>query len=127
MPVQKGVFQETSCPKDKLDRSWLSPWSHLHRCGRSWMALHLIVEPGKRLLSTFMSFIFSFDWCGLPKKSKTLPLDCFNRISGVLWTNDKFQVSTNKLTFLDLELRLRDKNTLFSKVVGGMVSRYLLL
>ena len=45
----------------------------------------------------------------------------FIRISGVLWTNDTFQVSTNKLTFLDLELKLRDKNTAFMRVVNGHV------
>ena len=27
MPVQKGGFHETTCPKDRLDRSWLSPYS----------------------------------------------------------------------------------------------------
>ena len=26
LPVQKGGFQETACPKDRLDGSWLSPW-----------------------------------------------------------------------------------------------------
>ena len=44
------------------------------------------------------------------------------RISGVLWTNDKFQVSTNKLTFIDLELRLRDKNTTYGRILGKNVS-----
>lgn len=47
--------------------------------------------------------------------------DCF-RISGVLFTNDHFQVSTNKLTFLDLEMRLRDKSTIFSRIINGQVS-----
>ena len=46
----------------------------------------------------------------------------FFRISGVLWTNDKFQVSTNKLTFIDLELRLRDKHTTYGRVLGKNVS-----
>ncbi|KAI0226091.1 Structural maintenance of chromosomes flexible hinge domain-containing protein 1 [Lamellibrachia satsuma] len=59
-----------------------------------------------------------FDWCSVPKKNKGVPLDCYNRISGVLWTNDKFQVSTNKLTFIDLELRLRDKNTTYGRILG---------
>ena len=26
MPVQNGGFQETACPKDRQDRSWLSPY-----------------------------------------------------------------------------------------------------
>ncbi len=45
----------------------------------------------------------------------------FGRISGVLWTNDKFQVSTNKLTFIDLEMKLRDKNTAYCRVIGRQV------
>jgi len=39
------------------------------------------------------------------------------RVSGVLWTNDKFQVSTNKLTFIDLEVKLRDKDTTYARVI----------
>jgi len=46
------------------------------------------------------------------------------RVSGVLWTNDKFQVSTNKLTFIDLELRLRDKNTTYGRILGKNVSNF---
>ncbi|XP_044280413.1 structural maintenance of chromosomes flexible hinge domain-containing protein 1 isoform X4 [Varanus komodoensis] len=60
-----------------------------------------------------------FEWCALPKKRGLTPVECYNRISGVLFTNDKFQVSTNKLTFMDLELKLKDKNTLFTRVVNG--------
>ena len=67
-----------------------------------------------------LSFL-RFEWCQAPKKSKDIPIECFNRVSGVLWTNDKFQVSTNKLTFIDLEVRLRDKNTAWSRVIGKNV------
>lgn len=63
----------------------------------------------------------SFEFCSPPKKRGLVALECFNRISGVLFTNDKFQVSTNKLTFMDLELKLKDKNTLFTRVVNGQV------
>ena len=35
----------------------------------------------------------------------------------MLWTNDKFQVSTNKLTFIDLELKLRDKDTTYARII----------
>ncbi|XP_025090642.1 structural maintenance of chromosomes flexible hinge domain-containing protein 1-like isoform X1 [Pomacea canaliculata] len=65
------------------------------------------------------TLIEDFDWCSLPKKNRSLPVECYNRISGVLWTNDSFQVSTNKLTYLDLEMRLRDKNTAFTRVFNG--------
>ncbi|KAL8609443.1 hypothetical protein ACOMHN_006630 [Nucella lapillus] len=65
------------------------------------------------------TLIDEFDWCSIPKKNRHLPVECYNRISGVLWTNDTFQVSTNKLTFLDLEMKLRDKNTVFTRVVNG--------
>lgn len=54
----------------------------------------------------------------------SIPVECFNRISGVLWTNDKFQVSTNKLTFMDLANRMMEKNTIFQRVVLGQVKNY---
>ncbi|KFO27101.1 Structural maintenance of chromosomes flexible hinge domain-containing protein 1 [Fukomys damarensis] len=60
-----------------------------------------------------------FDWCTPPKKRGLAPIECYNRISGALFTNDKFQVSTNKLTFMDLELKLKDKNTLFTRILNG--------
>ncbi|XP_019127178.2 structural maintenance of chromosomes flexible hinge domain-containing protein 1 isoform X1 [Larimichthys crocea] len=61
--------------------------------------------------------VSEFDWC-TDKKSK-LPAECYNRISGVLFTDDKFQVSTNKLTFMDLELKLKNKDTIFTRIVNG--------
>ncbi|XP_069777834.1 structural maintenance of chromosomes flexible hinge domain-containing protein 1 isoform X2 [Narcine bancroftii] len=64
-----------------------------------------------------------FEFCAPPKKRGVVAVECFNRISGVLFTNDKFQVSTNKLTFMDLELKLKDKNTLFTRVVNGQEQR----
>ncbi|XP_061452282.1 structural maintenance of chromosomes flexible hinge domain-containing protein 1 isoform X2 [Rhineura floridana] len=64
-----------------------------------------------------------FEWCALPKKRGLAPIECYNRISGALFTNDKFQVSTNKLTFMDLELKLKDKNTLFTRIVNGQEQR----
>ncbi|XP_060679586.1 structural maintenance of chromosomes flexible hinge domain-containing protein 1 isoform X1 [Hemiscyllium ocellatum] len=64
-----------------------------------------------------------FEFCAPPKKRGLVALECYNRISGVLFTNDKFQVSTNKLTFMDLELKLKDKNTLFTRVVNGQEQR----
>ncbi|KAM4688949.1 structural maintenance of chromosomes flexible hinge domain-containing protein 1 [Discoglossus pictus] len=67
--------------------------------------------------------IEDFDWCAPPKKRGLGPLECYNRISGVLFTNDKFQVSTNKLTFLDLSLKLQDKNTIFTRIVNGQEQR----
>ncbi|XP_019402215.1 PREDICTED: structural maintenance of chromosomes flexible hinge domain-containing protein 1 [Crocodylus porosus] len=64
-----------------------------------------------------------FDWCAPPKKRGLSPVECYNRISGALFTNDKFQVSTNKLTFMDLELKLKDKNTLFTRILNGQEQR----
>uniref|UniRef100_A0ABM0MF63 Structural maintenance of chromosomes flexible hinge domain-containing protein 1-like n=1 Tax=Saccoglossus kowalevskii TaxID=10224 RepID=A0ABM0MF63_SACKO len=69
------------------------------------------------------TFIDDFDWNAVSKKRGPIPVECYNRLSGVLWTNDKFQVSTNKLTFLDLELKLKDKNTVFNRVVQGQTQR----
>ncbi|XP_036273622.1 structural maintenance of chromosomes flexible hinge domain-containing protein 1 isoform X3 [Pipistrellus kuhlii] len=64
-----------------------------------------------------------FDWCAPPKKRGLAPIECYNRISGALFTNDRFQVSTNKLTFMDLELKLKDKNTLFTRISNGQEQR----
>nr|KAG5694801.1 hypothetical protein BaRGS_019178 [Batillaria attramentaria] len=58
--------------------------------------------------------IFECFWNG-----RLIPYTLIEEISGVLWTNDSFQVSTNKLTFLDLEMKLKDKNTVFMRVVNG--------
>ncbi|GFR98432.1 structural maintenance of chromosomes flexible hinge domain-containing protein 1-like [Elysia marginata] len=65
------------------------------------------------------TLIEEFEWCSLPKRQNNIPTECYNRISGVIWTSDSFQVSTNKLTFLDLELKLRDKNTNFVRILNG--------
>ncbi|XP_072544127.1 structural maintenance of chromosomes flexible hinge domain-containing protein 1 [Salminus brasiliensis] len=69
------------------------------------------------------SSVNEFEWCAKPKKVCAVPLECYNRISGVLFTNDCFQVSTNKLTFMDLELQLRDKETIFTRVLNGQEQR----
>ncbi|XP_069813827.1 structural maintenance of chromosomes flexible hinge domain-containing protein 1 [Dendropsophus ebraccatus] len=67
--------------------------------------------------------IQEFDWCAVPKKRTLVPSECYNRISGVLFANDKFEVSTNKLTFLDLGLKLQEKNTIFTRVTNGQDQR----
>ncbi|XP_071144533.1 structural maintenance of chromosomes flexible hinge domain-containing protein 1-like [Mytilus edulis] len=67
--------------------------------------------------------IEDFEWCAEPKKGKNLPLECYNRISGVLFTNDHFQVSTNKLTFIDLEMRMKEKNTAYHRIHNGQEKR----
>lgn len=67
--------------------------------------------------------VSEFEWCKRPKKAGAVPFECYNRISGVLFANDRFQVSTNKLTFMDLELQLRDKETIFTRVNNGQEQR----
>lgn len=67
--------------------------------------------------------VSEFDWCARPKKSAHMPEECYSRVSGALFANDRFRVTTNKLTFLDLELQLRDKDTFFTRVVGGQEQR----
>ncbi|ROL42214.1 Structural maintenance of chromosomes flexible hinge domain-containing protein 1 [Anabarilius grahami] len=67
--------------------------------------------------------VSEFEWCKRPKKPGAVPSECYNRISGVLFANDRFQVSTNKLTFMDLELQLRDKETIFTRVHNGQEQR----
>ncbi|XP_069552437.1 structural maintenance of chromosomes flexible hinge domain-containing protein 1 [Brachyistius frenatus] len=63
--------------------------------------------------------VFEFDWCSRPSKGSTLPLECFSRFSGVLFTDDRFTVNANKLNFIDLESKLQNKNTIFTTVVTG--------
>uniref|UniRef100_A0A3P9KIQ5 Structural maintenance of chromosomes flexible hinge domain containing 1 n=1 Tax=Oryzias latipes TaxID=8090 RepID=A0A3P9KIQ5_ORYLA len=67
--------------------------------------------------------VSEFDWCSRPKKSCALPAECFSRLSGVLFTNDKFAVSTNKLKFMELELKLRNKETIFTPIFKDQVTR----
>ncbi|KAM4026795.1 structural maintenance of chromosomes flexible hinge domain-containing protein 1 [Anomaloglossus baeobatrachus] len=67
--------------------------------------------------------IQEFDWCAVPKKRGLVPPECYNRISGALFANDKFEVSTNKLTFLDLGIKLQDKNTIFTRITNGQEQR----
>uniref|UniRef100_UPI003AAAAD97 structural maintenance of chromosomes flexible hinge domain-containing protein 1 n=1 Tax=Centroberyx gerrardi TaxID=166262 RepID=UPI003AAAAD97 len=67
--------------------------------------------------------VSEFDWCARPKKAAPLPAECYSRFSGVLFTDDRFQVSTNKLTFMDLELQLRNTDTIFTRIVNGQEQR----
>lgn len=67
------------------------------------------------ILLTSILFYLALTGVLLLRREGLLLFECYNRISGAWFTNDKFQVSTNKLTFMDLELKLKDKNTLFSK------------
>ncbi|KAG8133498.1 hypothetical protein E2320_011373, partial [Naja naja] len=67
--------------------------------------------------------IADFDWCALSKKRGAAPIECYNRISGVLFTDGSFEVTTNKLTFMDLESKLKDKSTIFTRVIKGREAR----
>ncbi|XP_068199781.1 structural maintenance of chromosomes flexible hinge domain-containing protein 1 isoform X2 [Antennarius striatus] len=66
--------------------------------------------------------VMDFDWCSWNKDSK-LPTECYSRISGVIFTDYKFEVSINKLTFMDLELKLQQKSSLFTRYVNGQKQR----
>ncbi|XP_044195403.1 structural maintenance of chromosomes flexible hinge domain-containing protein 1 isoform X1 [Thunnus albacares] len=63
--------------------------------------------------------VSEFDWCTWPKGKSKLPAECYGRLSGVLFTNDTFKVTTNKLTFVDLEVKLKNKEAIFTRVVNG--------
>uniref|UniRef100_A0A7N8X1F2 Structural maintenance of chromosomes flexible hinge domain containing 1 n=1 Tax=Mastacembelus armatus TaxID=205130 RepID=A0A7N8X1F2_9TELE len=69
--------------------------------------------------------VAEFDWCARPRtqKEQDLPPECYSRISGVLFTDDRFQVSTNKLTFMDLELALRRNDTIFTSFKRGKIEK----
>ena len=57
-----------------------------------------------------------FDTVIFPWILLQLPLNYFAlkfcRFSGCLRTSDTFQVSTSKLTFMDLEVKIKGKNTI---------------
>lgn len=63
--------------------------------------------------------ISEFDWCSQPPKGSSVPPECYHRFSGVLFTDDTFKVTENKLTFIDLEKKLKNKDTAFTCVVKG--------
>ncbi|XP_070603694.1 structural maintenance of chromosomes flexible hinge domain-containing protein 1 isoform X2 [Erythrolamprus reginae] len=67
--------------------------------------------------------ITDLEWCAMPKKRGKIPVECYNRISGVLFTNDKFEVTTNKLTFVELESKLKNKSTIFTRINNGKEQR----
>uniref|UniRef100_A0A3Q4HFB5 Structural maintenance of chromosomes flexible hinge domain containing 1 n=1 Tax=Neolamprologus brichardi TaxID=32507 RepID=A0A3Q4HFB5_NEOBR len=69
--------------------------------------------------------VAEFDWCSRKHNSRTAsdaPPECYRRLSGVLFTDDNFQVTTNKMTFMDLELKLKNNQTIFSLVLNGQKS-----
>lgn len=67
--------------------------------------------------------ISEFDWCSQPSKGDKVPPECYSRVSGVLFTDDTFKVTENKLTFIDLEKKLKNKDTVFSYVIKGQKQR----
>ncbi|XP_034718465.1 structural maintenance of chromosomes flexible hinge domain-containing protein 1 isoform X1 [Etheostoma cragini] len=66
--------------------------------------------------------VSEFDWCSQSKGAKELA-ECYSRVSGVLFTDDTFMVTTNKLTFMELELMLKNKDTIFTRIVNGQKQR----
>ncbi|XP_019218618.1 structural maintenance of chromosomes flexible hinge domain-containing protein 1 isoform X2 [Oreochromis niloticus] len=69
--------------------------------------------------------VAEFDWCSRKHNSRTaldIPPECYRRLSGVLFTDDNFQVTINKMTFMDLELKLKNNQTVFSLVQNGQKS-----
>lgn len=122
------------CQRKKAYFRMFLEWkiNSLHNCGRvsgnQFLQCRLISFENvntficiEKDFNVHLFFFLSFDWCAPPKKRGLAPIECYNRISGTLFTNDKFQVSTNKLTFMDLELKLKDKNTLFTRIFNGQV------
>ncbi|XP_030829849.1 structural maintenance of chromosomes flexible hinge domain-containing protein 1-like [Strongylocentrotus purpuratus] len=69
------------------------------------------------------TLVQDFAWCAKPTKRGNIPVECYNRVSGALFANDQFEVSTNKLTFMDFEIKLSDRNAAFQRVVGDHPQR----
>ncbi|TNN65822.1 Structural maintenance of chromosomes flexible hinge domain-containing protein 1 [Liparis tanakae] len=63
-----------------------------------------------------------FDWCSANKGPKELA-ECYSRISGVLFSDDVFEVSINKLTFMHLENKLKKQDTFFTRTVNSQKQR----
>ncbi|KAM6900563.1 structural maintenance of chromosomes flexible hinge domain-containing protein 1 [Xenentodon cancila] len=61
--------------------------------------------------------VSEFEWCSR-RNIASIPPECYSRFSGVLFTNDKFLVSTSKLQFMELELKLRNTDTIFTPNVN---------
>ncbi|XP_041817440.1 structural maintenance of chromosomes flexible hinge domain-containing protein 1 [Chelmon rostratus] len=67
--------------------------------------------------------VSEFEWCTWNSKEPKELAECYSRISGALFADGRFKVSTNKLTFLELELKLKNKGTIFTRVVNGQNQR----
>ena len=65
--------------------------------------------------------LFRFRWCTPKAGEYSIPRVCYSRVSGVLFTNDFFKVSSNKLTFMDLEEKLKDPICSVNRVCNGKV------
>ncbi|XP_053716639.1 structural maintenance of chromosomes flexible hinge domain-containing protein 1 isoform X1 [Synchiropus splendidus] len=65
--------------------------------------------------------ISELPWCAESNKSEKVPFECYGRFSGILFANDRFQVTNNKLTFTDLEPKL--KTALFTCIKNGQARR----
>ncbi|XP_029955425.1 structural maintenance of chromosomes flexible hinge domain-containing protein 1 [Salarias fasciatus] len=86
----------------------------LQNRGRGKKAIFECFWNGRLIPSTTVS---EFDWCSRSsKRSDEPPAECYNRLSGVLFTDDGFKVTQNKLTFMDLELKLKEKDVIFRLV-----------
>lgn len=55
-------------------------------------------------------------------KESKVPEECYNRISGALFSDAGLKVTTNKLTFIDLEIKLNCKDTIYTHVSNGKVT-----
>lgn len=75
---------------------------------------------GRLIPSTTVS---EFSWCSASSKASNVPVECYDRLSGVLFTDDHFKVTQNKLTFMDLELTLKDKEAIYKIVTNGQLRR----
>ncbi|XP_039983129.1 structural maintenance of chromosomes flexible hinge domain-containing protein 1 isoform X2 [Xiphias gladius] len=116
--------------------------SHVENDDERFLHALIAEEPGKESFTavvitgilpehvTFLKHDFkawtrelALDWCTWPVKGAKVPQECYSRFSGVMFTDDRFKVSTNKLTFMDLELKLKNKDTIFTRIVNGQEKR----
>ncbi|KAK2859596.1 hypothetical protein Q5P01_004216 [Channa striata] len=114
-PKEPSTVQAPGGDDDDDDDSYINESGVLHQA-RGKRPIFECFWNGRLIPYTKVS---EFDWCTCKNNAEA---EFYNRVSGVLFTDDRFQVSTNKLTFMDLELKLKQNDTIFTRVVDGQKS-----
>ncbi|CAN9506377.1 unnamed protein product [Ophioblennius macclurei] len=107
------LYDTETYPQDpKAEQAPSDDNDELDNQGRGKKAIFECFWNGRLIPSTTVS---EFDWCTRSsKRSDGPPAECYNRLSGVLFTDDGFKVTQNKLTFMDLEKKVKENDIIFT-------------